>query len=399
MADWSDFKNKELRQAEIQLSRSIEKNALLMTKLEEAQDEVDRSHSQIASQLRQIEEFKDRIRRLESKERPSKASSFEFDSISRGYDEKDKKIEDLQSILKNKDRVIETLTSNQIFSQEKLEELRMELENKNRDMEILQKRLKNTEKSIDTLFLNVKTEGEFISELEHLKVDNQRLLSLLAKSTEYKFLAQICEASEGAHYISGGKNSDETYNWVPNRVTKAIEIYKKAPDLSENVINTLLLEINKAFRDREKTLIGKVKHESQAKIDDLKRQLIMRKPYDNVSTSRQNSRLKNELKKANNEISVITQKQPNIVPRMQDLESTLKMINGLKVENEKLVRENKRLKEGKSGKSQFLEGVGWLGERVMKEKIQMHSLISDILNEVGKEELSEKREWVLVRSI
>ena len=396
MADWSDFKNKEFRQNEIQLSRSIEKNALLMTKLEEAQDEVDRSHDQIASQLRQIEEFKNRIRKLEEKNKLSKGSSFEFDSQSRGYEEKDKKLEDLYTIIKNKDRVIETLTSNQIFSQEKLEELRIELENKNRDMEILYKRLKNTEKSIDTLFLNVKTEGEFISELEHLRVDNQRLLSLLSKSTEYKFLAEFYEVSDGAHYIPGCKNPDETYSWVPSRVTKALEIYKKAPDLSESVISTLLLEINKSFRDREKVLIGKIKHESQVKIDDLKRQLIMRKPYDNVSTSRQNSRLKNELKKANNEISVINQKQPTVVPRMQDLESTLKMINGLKVENEKLVRENKRLKEGRIGKSQFLEGVGWLGEKVMKEKMQMHSLIANILKEVDGEELSDKREWVLV---
>jgi hypothetical protein len=394
--DWGDFKSKENRQNEIQLARSIEKNALLMTKLEEAQDEVDRSHSQISSQLRQLEEYKLRIRKLEEKLQNSQTSSFDFDPLPKIPDERDKKTEDLFQIIKNKDRVIETLTSNQIFSQEKLEELRVELENKNRDMEILQKRLKNTEKSIDTLFLNVKTEGEFVSELEHLKLDNQRLLNLLSKSAEYKFLTQFIDSTEGAHFVPGGKSSDETFNWVPKKVLKAIEIYKKAPDLSEDVIHTLMLEINKAFREREKNLVGKIKHESQAKIDDLKRQLIMRKPYDNISTSRQNSRLKSELKKANNEISMISQKSSATIPRLQDLEATLKMLNQLKSENEKLTRENKELKKAKTGKSQFLEGVGWLGEKVMKEKSQMNKLIFDILGEVKNEELSEKREWVLV---
>ena len=359
MADWTDFKQKELRQNEIQLARSIEKNALLMTKLEEAQDEVERSHDQISSQLRQLEEYKTRIRKLESQVQNSHNSynsSLDIESFPRTQDDRDKKIDDLHQIIKNKDRVIETLTSNQIFSQEKLEELRIELENKNRDMEILQKRLKSTEKSIDSLFLNVKTEGEFVSELEHLKLDNQRILTLLSKSTEYKFLSAFVDSSEGAHYVPGGKNSDETYNWVPKHVSRAIEIYKKAPELSEHVINTLMLEINKAFRDREKNIVAKAKHEAQIKIDDLKRQLIMRKPYDNVSTSRQNSRLKNELKKANNEISMISQKAGCTLPRMQDLEITLKKLNELKVENERLARENRELRRAKNSKSEKKNG-------------------------------------------
>lgn len=406
MADWDALKLEEFRQNKKQLDRSVEKNALLYNQLEEANEEIERAHEQIENQLKIIEELKSKNRRLEEKLSQDKSSqnldedSDRLLSNRRFYEDKDRKIDELYITLKNKDRVIETLTSNQIFSQEKLEEMRQELENKNRDMEILQKRLKTTEKSIDTLFLNNKTEGEFVSELQYLKADNKRLLALLGKSHEYKILGDFIESSNGAHYVPSNKPAtDETQNWVPLKVTKAIEVYKKAPELSDDVLNTLMLEINKSYREREKGQISKLKHEYQSKIDDLKRQLLMRKPYDNVRTQRQNSRLKSELKKATNEINVISSKQIDVMPKLQDLEETLKIINALKTENAKLQKENNELKKNKAAKSQFLEGIGWLGEKVMKQKSQMHQLIKNLVGnfEFDGEASKEKQEWLMVR--
>ena len=399
MADWNEFKSQESRQIEIQLVKSIEKNAILVTKLEEAQDEIERSHDQISAQLLIIEEYKQRIKKLEDRLHITNSNSERFSSNRKSLDENDKKIEELLVCIRNKDRVIETLTSNQIFSQEKQEELFLELEAKNRELEKLSKKLKNTEKSIDTLFLNHKTEGQFVSELEHLKVDNQRLLSLLSKSQEYKFLGQFIEDSGGAHYIQSQKPlNDESCNWVPSQLTKVIEIYKKSPKLENEVMNTLLLEINKSFREREKTQILKLKHEYKTKINDLKRQLLMRQPYDNVKTQRQVSRLKTELKKANNEISTIVAKPSNVIPKMQDLEETFKILNDLRHENSKLSEENSKLKKSSKNKSQFIEGVGWLGEKVMKEKSEMHKLISGLLSnfEFDGTASKEKQDWLLV---
>ena len=261
-------------------------------------------------------------------------------------------------------------------------------------MEILQKRLKSTEKSIDTLFLNHKTEGEFVSELEYLRTDNQRLLTLLGKSQEYKFLGQLIEDSNGAHFIPSQKPSpDERNNWVPSQVTKVLQIYKNTPEGCDNILNTLLLEINKSFRDREKTIVSKLKHDYK-----LKRQLLMRQPYDSIKAQKQNSRLKSELRKANNEITVISSKQPNIIPKLQDLEETFRALGNLRAENTRLQKENADLKKNKASKSQFLEGVGWLGEKVMKQKSQMHTLISNLIQnfEFDGEASREKQDWLLV---
>lgn len=401
MADWNEFKQQELRQSEKNLKRLIEKNALLVRKLEEAQDEIERAHDQIAEQLKVIDEYKGKIARLEGKSKSSEKELEKPLSSRRSFDEKDKKFEDLYQNIKNKDRVIETLTSNQIFSQEKLEELRNELENKNRDMEILQKKLKSTEKSIDTLFLNQKTEGEFVSELEHFRVDNQRLLNLLGKSKEYKFLGQFIEESNGAHYIQSHKPQiDETMNWVPSQVSKVLEIYKKA-EITDEILSTLLLEINKSFREREKNIVMKLKNSYKNKIGELKRQLLMRQPYDSIKAQKQNSRLKSELKKANTEITMISGKQTNLIPKMQDLEETFRVLGSLRAQNTQLQKENTELKRNKAAKSQFLEGVGWLGEKVMKQKSQMHNLISDLIRnfEFDGEASKAKQEWLLVRDI
>lgn len=412
MADWNEFKTQEFRKNEAHLAKTIEKNVLLMNKLEEAQDEIERSHEQITAQKIIIDEYKQKIKKLEEKIYAEVINKNSFVNANANYersssrgkssDDQERNIEGLLNNLRNKDRVIETLTSNQIFSQEKLDELKGELDAKNVELEVLKKRLKNTEKSIDTLFLNHKTEGEFVSELEHLRLDNQRLLDLLSKSNEFKILGQFIEDSGGAHYVPPSKSlPDETYNWVPSQLNRAIETYKQAPEPNDEVLNTLLLEINKSFRDREKAQISKLKSEYKLKISDLKRQLLMRQPYDTVKTKRQVTRLKTELKKANDEISVISSKRPDVIPKMQDLEETFKVLGDLKSQNAKLIKENFELKKNKANKSQFIEGVGWLGEKVMKEKSQMHSLITNILNkfEFDGTVSKENQEWLMVMSI
>ena len=194
------------------------------------------------------------------------------------------------------------------------------------------------------MFLNQKTEGEFILELQYLRTDNQRLLNLLSKSQDYKFLGQFIEDSGGAHYIPSQKPAaDESFNWVPSQIVKTIEIYKKCPDLSDNIINTLLLEINKSFREREKTIVSKIKHEYKIKVGELKRQLLNRQPYDTVKAQRQNTRLKSELKKANDKINVISAKQPEIIPKLQDLEETFKVLSDLRLQNARLLKEMSKM--------------------------------------------------------
>lgn len=207
----TDLMKKSLKETELSLARSYEKNALLVTKLEEAQDEIERSHDQLENQASLVKSLRQKCQDLENQMEET-PEEWEILNYRKQIEVRDKEIDELTQIVRSKERAIETLTSNQVFTQEKVEEMTNELEEKTRELENLQRRLKHTEKSIDNLYLNSKTESEFVLELEQLRNDNKRLIELLNKTQEFKNIGKYFEDSKGAHFIKSKKakkNGDE----------------------------------------------------------------------------------------------------------------------------------------------------------------------------------------------
>lgn len=126
----------------------------------------------------------------------------------------------------------------------------------------------------------------------------------------------------------------------------------------------------------------------------------MRQPYDSVKTQRQNTRLKSELRKVNDDLKLNqTSKTSRLGPGLDNIESTLKLIGKLQEENNKLKREIlllKRKSDRNENKDNIIENMGWLGEQVIEQSSKMHQLINKVLIEfedsVKGEEGDTKRE-------
>lgn len=127
---------------------------------------------------------------------------------------------------------------------------------------MLEQRNKELERKLDEMYVNRKSEAGLLLEIEHLKDDNVRLLSMLKSTEEYRDFAYLAEDSSGGiRYIDpekfkakGGlmkkceekarksKDPVNDENWVPiSAYHCAYEFSNKYNvELSETLITELL---------------------------------------------------------------------------------------------------------------------------------------------------------------
>jgi len=73
--------------------------------------------------------------------------------------------------------------------------------------------------------------------------------------------------------------------------------------LTPALINSLLADLNKIWRDREKKQISRIKAQCTQEVNSLKRQLSHRTPYDHLQYKKSVSSLKTKLTSARQELS------------------------------------------------------------------------------------------------
>ena len=158
-------------------------------------------------------------------------------------------------------------------------------------------------------------------EVEHLKVDDERMLRLLQKTSEYKGFADLCLDSAGLGTFmqqdfpapgakkgkenGGGKmtGKQEEDSWIPEAALKYAHKFRaKNSELSEKAIDQLLTELNKIWRDREKKQMARVKSTCNTQVADVKRGFNSTKSYSEVEANKKIIQLQADLKKANAEI-------------------------------------------------------------------------------------------------
>ena len=71
---------------------------------------------------------------------------------------------------------------------------------------------------------------------------------------------------------------------------------KCASKVSKALMNTLLSDLNKVWRAREKKQISRIKSEANREVQFLRREVAFKKPYDQVMHEQDVKRLKAELK-------------------------------------------------------------------------------------------------------
>lgn len=99
-------------------------------------------------------------------------------------------------------------------------------------------------------------------ELECIKADNDRLIKLLNSTKEYKDFSDFADDNNKGRvwYLAGDKkygkasnNEEEEESWVPQEAFKIAHNYweKYGTALTETLINKMLWELNKVWRERE----------------------------------------------------------------------------------------------------------------------------------------------------
>lgn len=207
---------------------------------EKFQEQIARLASSNQKQNEEIYQLNNRINDLSNKEKTiNDKCKGKFEVLHKELETKEEQLEKLFSQLRAKDETVKFFSVNQdqnIKSQGLLHE---ELDKFKKDKYDLNSKVSVLQKQLDEFYINRKSEAGLLLEIEHLKDDNKRLLSLLKNTEEYKDFAYLAEDSSGGltfvnsenkvRVITGktkkknektAKNNDVSNedNWVPHEV-------------------------------------------------------------------------------------------------------------------------------------------------------------------------------------
>lgn len=174
------------------------------------------------------------------------------------------------------------------------------------------------EKAVQDLYGSRKGVGSIHVELNNMKADNEKLIKLLKETAEYqdltdteimkkaKYLGQqtvgnICDTfniiPNKAAARRAAKKDGDANEWIPTEAVKKIKELQVKFDgkLNETCISQILYEFNVIWRNIMRKENEALKKMYTLQIQDLRRQLVTKKAFDEDESQREISRLKKEL--------------------------------------------------------------------------------------------------------
>eukprot|EP00347_Sterkiella_histriomuscorum_P000635 403375084 len=399
---------------ETQLHRVKENNVLLSRRFEQAQEEIEKSHDQIARQAQHNHNLKLQNEKLQQEleeivlEHQNLMQRQSEDAIS--YE---RRIEHLnQELLQQKkmhsmkeDNMRQLQVANDQYK-DKSFKLENEISDRIEEIDRLKAEARKKEELLDQFFLNRGAETAFKIEMEQLREDNKRLMKLLKQTKEYQDFANFVEDS-GGHVRNVDKEMlQQTYeqnlpvddeNWVPQEAYQLAHKFRdfNGNDLTPNLVNQLLQDLNKIWREREKKQIYRIKQQTQNEIMQLKRQLNHRTPFDELTAKKNISRLQKKLQNARIELGKtqsIKDKQKQMPIGVDLVDNTLQIITSMQQQRKVLEQENTDLKDRikklelirgnqEYDKAKYMEGAVWMGKRVSNEIEKVCQSIESLIQE------------------
>ncbi|CAD8081911.1 unnamed protein product [Paramecium sonneborni] len=194
------------------------------------------------------------------------------------------------SYIESQQNQIAELQATSFALQQKVEDLQKEIKELQSQNHKLNHHISQLKDQNDNLKFAQQKEATFMIEVEHLRSDNQRLITLLGgQDKDLRFLSQL-ETQKS--------DLPECLLWVPQ---KAFEIahqfrekYKDSDYLGDKQIQLLLFELNKVWAIRQFE-----QQKLQNSINNLEKQKIKSKtnvPYSEIQLNQQVERLKKQIK-------------------------------------------------------------------------------------------------------
>ena len=222
-----------------------------------------------------------------------------------------------------------------------------------------------------------KSEGTALLEIEHYKADNERLVQMLAQTKEFGAFGKLAldTAENTIRYMNPGQAvldkkhekchtrapksnvslkdfKGEEDDWIPEEAFRLAHDFRNrcASTVSQALMNQLLADLNKIWRDREKKSIARVQNNSHREIQFLRRQMSFRKPYDQVVHEQDVKRLKKTIKDTQSALreNVAIIEESNHKGPLEGLvlvDSTVKFTNQVLEERRRLQDENEELQK------------------------------------------------------
>ena len=164
--------------------------------------------------------------------------------------------------IKNREREADVAKISDAFSKQSADTMRAELDVKNQRIAVLEATLFETQKQLDEVVLSRKSEGTAQLQAEHYKVENERLLKMLADTDKYASFSQLllppaAEEDEEPKPIVPKKDNKEFSvaefeDWVPPEAFKVAHDFRNkcALHVSTSMINQLLNKNNKITKEQ-----------------------------------------------------------------------------------------------------------------------------------------------------
>jgi hypothetical protein len=226
--------------------------------------------------------------------------------------------------------------------------------------------------------------------VEHYKGDQERMLRLLKATSEFKDSSESAQSAGNVHYYAPATKRPDTNpdHWIPaEALTLADNFLEKYGNvLPERAIRKLIEDLNSLWRTREQKQVQKVRANCINDVAELRRELAARKQVDEYTTDRTISRLKTDLKTANQDLrstAFYTGKYARGPKGLQEVEGELASVAELQRHIKHLRKENAELKGSRSVKSndrgKYYEGALWMGDRLERSAGELSNTVKSLV--------------------
>eukprot|EP00742_Colponemidia_sp_Colp-10_P006053 GILJ01006478.1.p1 GENE.GILJ01006478.1~~GILJ01006478.1.p1 ORF type:complete len:602 (+),score=134.75 GILJ01006478.1:43-1806(+) len=400
----------KLHETGIQFDKLQEAHVQTKRHLADAKDETERYKDRLTRQMAinrtQSDQLDEMHRRLEehnlTKQEVLNRSEMEVHTSKTELDIKQDEVDALNSTIRGQEESIQFLNELQEKQRRQNVSTADELAQKEQELQDARKKIRELEHALEMTDLQRRSEGTLLLEIEHFKMDNQRLTRLLQSTKEYKNFSENLDDFGGSRYLPDVSSTaeDEEEHWVPYEAFKIANSFqnKFKAEMTPDEIHNLLHELNNVWREREKRKIERVKHRYSFKLESMRRQLANRVPYNAIVLQQENGRLRKELQKAVQEAqnaSALKATLKKYPPSMGFLDKTLKMASSLHHDRQALEDENKRLKErvtelmslmhdGTHERVSFMDGATWMARRCLKQADASAAAIDDVIRDYNR---------------
>lgn len=376
-----------LRYVEIQLAKTKENLRATSQQYSESQAEVQSCHEMISrqaninhAQAQQIEELSKQV--AEAGARQNEAAEKWKLKLAQYQNEVDLREADNQKVkrlLENRDNEVTHLNTQLNIALERTKDIEDELEMKDGENNRLRRQCADTESAMQDLYKSRKGPGSLTIEIDSLKADNERLISLLRRTSEYSDFddAQIVKAansltmkgvagvqdslaanrrtrgvSADACKPKGGKSND----WIPTEAVRAVLKIKDHFEgkMTETAVSQILYELNTIWRNLMRAETDAIKRRMGAQIQDLRRQVVTKQAFDKGELLAEITRTKKQLSFTSKQLQ--TKKRPQAAPGkentrgssdqagVEELERSIRMVETIGIQKRALEGENEELR-------------------------------------------------------